>query len=143
MATASEPAKRSTAKKSAAQKSAAQKSPAEKSAAKKAPAKKSSAAPRQPTGAQGSQRPTKQTAATVARAAAEQLRDLTGRVSEGVTAVERTDDGWRVQVQVLELHRIPETTDVLALYDVDMDNDGDLQGYRRVRRYSRGESGEE
>ena len=30
------------------------------------------------------------------------------------------------------MRRIPETTDVLALYEVDVDADGDLEGYRRA-----------
>ena len=39
---------------------------------------------------------------------------------------------------MLELRRIPNTTDVLASYDVEVDSDGELQGYRRVHRYVRG-----
>ena len=78
-----------------------------------------------------------------AAAAARQLLDLTGREPEGITGLEPDDDGWKVQVEVLELRRIPETTDVLALYEVQVDADGELQGYRRLRRYTRGASGEE
>ena len=40
------------------------------------------------------------------------------------------------------MRRIPDTTDVLALYEVDVDSDGDLEGYRRLRRYARGVPGE-
>ena len=60
-----------------------------------------------------------------------------------MTGLERTDDGWTVQVEVVEVRRIPDTTDVLALYEVDVDSDGDLQGYRRLRRYARGCPGED
>ena len=77
-----------------------------------------------------------------ARAAA-QLLELTGKQSEGVTGLERTDDGWTVEVEVVEVRRIPNTTDVLALYEVTTDDHGDLQGYRRLRRYARGTPGEE
>ena len=31
-----------------------------------------------------------------------------------------------MQVEVLEVRRIPDTTDVLALYEVEVDTDGDL-----------------
>jgi hypothetical protein len=72
--------------------------------------------------------------------AARQLLELTGRAAEGVTGLERTDDGWKVQVEVVEVRRIPDTTDVLALYEVDVDPRGELMGYRRLRRYSRGAS---
>ena len=51
-------------------------------------------------------------------------------------------DGWKVHVEVVEVRRIPDTTDVLALYEVQVDEDGDLMGYRRLRRYARGVPGE-
>lgn len=77
-------------------------------------------------------------AAEVALSAAAQLMELTGRGAEGVTGVEKTEDGWRVQVEVVELRRIPETTDLLATYEVTMSDSGTMSGYRRLRRYSRG-----
>lgn len=81
-------------------------------------------------------------AAQIAAAAARQLLELTGREAEGVTGLQRTDDGWQVQVEVVEVRRIPDTTDVLALYEVEMDTDGAMEGYRRLRRYARGVPGE-
>ena len=86
--------------------------------------------------------PKRATASQVAARAAQELLDLTGKGAEGVTGLERTDDGWKVQVEVVEVRRIPDTTDVLALYEVQVDEDGDLIGYRRLRRYARGVPGE-
>lgn len=137
-------------------KATAKKSPAKKTTAKKAPAKQS--ATRQSSrssgqsGADGSSRRgsapraaagKKMTAPKIAARAAEQLLELTGREVEGVTGLERTDDGWMVEVEVVEVRRIPDTTDVLALYELTVDSDGDLEGYRRLRRYGRGVPGRE
>ncbi|MEU3498835.1 gas vesicle protein GvpO [Kitasatospora cineracea] len=77
-------------------------------------------------------------AAEAAGRAAAQVRAMTGRSPEGVTSVERTEDGWRIGVEVVESHRIPDSTDILALYRVDLDHDGDLRSYRRESRYHRG-----
>ncbi|TDD71039.1 gas vesicle protein [Jiangella aurantiaca] len=82
-------------------------------------------------------------ATEAAERAVEQLATLSGRTAQAVTGIERTDDGWRVRVEVLELERIPHSTDVLAEYAVDLDGDGDLTSYRRVRRYTRGASRED
>ncbi|WP_026877216.1 gas vesicle protein [Jiangella gansuensis] len=82
-------------------------------------------------------------AGDVAARAVEELHGLSGRVAEGVTGIERTDDGWRVRVEVVELERIPQSTDLLAEYAVDLDEDAGLTGYRRVRRYTRGASRED
>jgi hypothetical protein len=85
----------------------------------------------------------KPSASSVAAGAARQLLQLTGREVEGVTGLEKTDDGWRVQVEVLEVRRIPDTTDVLAIYEIEVDSDGELVGYHRVSRYVRGAAREE
>lgn len=77
-------------------------------------------------------------AVEVVRAAAGQLAELTGMTVEGVSAFERTDDGWAVEVEVVELARVPDTTSLLATYEVRLDVAGGLSGYRRVRRYERG-----
>lgn len=91
----------------------------------------------------GSRRGSRLSATDVARQAAEVLSMLTGRTPESVTGIERHDDGWRVRLEVVETHRIPETADLMALYDVDLDASGEFTGHRRVRRYSRGQGGED
>ncbi|MEU0844230.1 gas vesicle protein [Streptomyces sp. NPDC005962] len=72
--------------------------------------------------------------------ACERLAALITHPTEGVSAVRRTEDGWRVSVDVLEVERIPDTTSLLATYEVDLDQRGELREYRRVRRYRRGAS---
>jgi hypothetical protein len=79
-------------------------------------------------------------AAAVARRARAELAGLLGREPESVVSLDRTDDGWRVGVEVLELRRVPDTADVLAEYEVDVDEQGALVGYRRTRRYARGQA---
>jgi hypothetical protein len=78
------------------------------------------------------------TAAEVARSAVAELAELTGRKPVGVTAVEPTEDGWRVEVELVEESHIPSTSDLMALYDLDLDQEGALVAYRRTRRYVRG-----
>ncbi len=39
---------------------------------------------------------------------------------------------------MIEDRRIPSSTDMLALYEVVLDMDGELLSYRRTRRYTRG-----
>lgn len=75
-------------------------------------------------------------------AAREQLKQLHGADAESVSSFGRTRDGWRVTLEVLELRRIPPTTDVLASYLVELDGDGNLVAYERLRRYHRSEAGE-
>ncbi len=66
-----------------------------------------------------------------------EFNGLVGRPIEGVSGFERTEDGWRVDVDVLELARIPDTTSVLGTYELELDEDGEILSYRRTRRYHR------
>ncbi|MBO0681769.1 MAG: gas vesicle protein, partial [Candidatus Dormibacteraeota bacterium] len=47
-----------------------------------------------------------------------------------------------VTVELLEVSRIPPTADVLGSYEVEVDQRGQLLAYRRVRRYSRSQTGD-
>ena len=79
----------------------------------------------------------------VAAEAARQLLELTGKEAEGVTGLERTDDGWKVAGRGRRGAPDPDTTDVLALYEVEVDERRRPEGYRRLRRYARGVPGED
>lgn len=61
--------------------------------------------------------------------------------TESSSAFQATDDGWELRVEVVELIRVPDTTSILATYTVRLDESGDLKGYERVHRYSRGQIG--
>ncbi len=74
------------------------------------------------------------------RQASEQLTELLGRPPESVSALKPTDEGWEAQVEVVELERIPETTSVMASYEVVLDADGHLLAYERGRRYTRAQT---
>ncbi len=90
--------------------------------------------------ARGETRRTRPNAVKVAREAREQLEELLDRTSEGVIGVRRTDDGWEVDLEVVETRRVPDTTDVLAIYRVQLDTSGSLEGYQRLERYIRGQA---
>jgi Gas vesicle synthesis protein GvpO len=77
-------------------------------------------------------------AAQAARAGVREIAELTGKEPEGVTGVERSEDGWLVGVEVVEDRRVPSAADILATYEIQVDPDGELVSYRRLRRYPRG-----
>ncbi|MGW5382295.1 gas vesicle protein GvpO [Nocardia sp. NPDC003963] len=83
-------------------------------------------------------RPQPLTAREAAAAAVEHLMELTSKQVEGVTSMEPLEDGRLVEIEVLEDHRIPSSADTLALYEVEVDFDGNLLAYRRTTRYARG-----
>lgn len=78
-------------------------------------------------------------ASKAAERAVEHVTSMTGRAAESVVGVERAGDGgWRVTVEVVETRRIPDSADILAVYDTEVDAGGELVAYRRAGRYPRG-----
>ena len=74
---------------------------------------------------------------SIVREAIRQFIELNGTTPEQISGVRSTDEGWSILVEVLDLERVPSTTSVLSTYRVDVDSDGQLMGFERVRRYVR------
>lgn len=91
-----------------------------------------------PSGGSGDRPPA---ALEIARLGAEQLAMLTRRSVEAISGLCRTEEGWRVDVEVVEVDRVPSSTDVMATYAVYVDGRGDLLSYERVERFVRGQAG--
>ncbi len=74
--------------------------------------------------------------------AREAVQDLTGYEPESVSGLQWDGETWLVTVDVCELERVPSTTDVIGTYVVQLDDGGGLLGYKRTRRYQRGQAEE-
>jgi len=79
-------------------------------------------------------------AAELGQAALTTVQEMTGYKPEAITGLEWDGEFWEVLVDVLELSRIPNTTDVLASYVVQLDEHGTLRGLKRARRFVRGQA---
>ena len=76
--------------------------------------------------------------------AREAAAEMMGWTVESVLGLEPDDSkGWKVTVEVIELERIPRSTDVLGTYVISLDKSGELTGARRERRYYRNQADED
>jgi len=50
-----------------------------------------------------------------------------------VTAVSKTEDGWLVTIELVERSAVPDTMDLLGVYEVLLDPEGELTSYERTR----------
>ncbi|HET9077960.1 MAG TPA: gas vesicle protein GvpO [Acidimicrobiales bacterium] len=80
--------------------------------------------------------------AQVIGGARRELEQLTSRPVDSVTSVQRDGEGWVLELEVVELERIPASTSVLGSYRVDVDGDGHIAGYERTHRYYRNQASE-
>ncbi len=65
----------------------------------------------------------------------EKVRDDFTRLSNipvnGIIGLSKTEEGWVVSLEALERRAIPDTMDVLGLYEVRLDDEGNLLGFDR------------
>ncbi|WP_254524036.1 gas vesicle protein GvpO, halophile-type [Natrinema caseinilyticum] len=67
---------------------------------------------------------------------------LVGHEFDGVSEISPTDDGWRAIVEVIERRAVPDTQDIIGRYEIELDDDAVVHGYRRIDRYRRGDTTE-
>ena len=76
----------------------------------------------------------------IVQMAKEQLVELTRLQPDTISGLRHEDDGWHVTIELVDLKRIPESSDVLDTYDVVLDSNGTLLSYQRLKRYYRGDA---
>jgi len=62
---------------------------------------------------------------------------LLGKEADSVSGISRRNGSWAVDLEVVEVHRVPDSTDVLSTYEVVLDDDGGLLSLERRGRYRR------
>lgn len=73
------------------------------------------------------------------RKAREQLHELTGLKVGSTVSVGKGDGGWCVQVEVVEKVSIPDSQDILATYELSVDDEGNVRNFYRIGMRRRAE----
>ncbi len=77
-----------------------------------------------------------------------EMRDLVAEVAgtlldgpfDGITSVERTDDGrWRAVFEVVERSAVPDTQDIIGRYELYLSATGEVEEYALKQRFKRSE----
>lgn len=78
--------------------------------------------------------------ARAALLARQQVEELLGLPVETISGLARHPEGFTVMLEVVEIERVPRTTDILGTYRVELTPEGELDGYERVHRYYRNQA---
>lgn len=70
------------------------------------------------------------------------IATISNKNDEGVTSLTRREDGWAVCIEELERKGIPDTMDILGLYEIIMNDEGDLISVERKKLRKRGDTEE-
>jgi len=67
----------------------------------------------------------------------QQMEAITGLSPETVSRLDRAESGWSLGIDMLEHSSIPRTHDLLASFEVTLDEAGNIQRWRRTGRFVR------
>ena len=79
----------------------------------------------------------------VVERAKRQLAEVTGFQPVAAGASYRDAKGWHVSVDMLEMARLPDSTDLLGTYVVELDQEGSMVRFEKKRSRLRGQPYEE
>ena len=51
---------------------------------------------------------------------------------DSVISMNKCEEGWLAEVEVLERRSVPDTQDILGRYEMKFDDGGELLGYKRI-----------
>jgi hypothetical protein len=66
---------------------------------------------------------------------------ITGFKPDAVSRCEKKETGWRAVVDVLESKARVGDNDLISTYELELDLEGEVTGYKRLRRYYRTDRG--
>lgn len=75
-----------------------------------------------------------------AEIAQEQIVKLTKLELAGCRGMSRDDEKWHITVEMLEKKSIPDAQDLLGIYDVTVDEEGNVLNFERTSFRKRGET---
>jgi hypothetical protein len=68
----------------------------------------------------------------VVKKARQQLGELTGLDVCSTVSARKDESGWCVQVEVVEKKSLPDSQDILATYELALDEEGNLLNFTRI-----------
>ncbi len=82
-------------------------------------------------------------ASEVLERAREEFVKLGKKPADGVTGLSKTNGGWSISLEALEKKAIPDGMDVLGMYEIRLDNEGNLLSFERKRLRKRADTRED
>ena len=70
-----------------------------------------------------------------------EIKGLLNKEPEAISSVEKTKEGWILQCDVLEKKSVPETYDLLKIFEFKLDNNGKITGFKQLKKIRRGDLG--
>lgn len=77
--------------------------------------------------------------AEVSKKAREAVKEILNTEPEGLSAIEKSDGGWRVEAEVLERKAVPNKFDLLKVFEFKLDANCKVQSFKLLKKKHRGD----
>lgn len=67
------------------------------------------------------------------------IKELLKKEPESVSFLEKTNEGWTLQCELLEKKSVPEIFDLLKVFEFKLDKDGQINSFKQLRKIRRGD----
>lgn len=67
------------------------------------------------------------------------IKDLLEKEPEAISSIEKTKEGWIIQCEVLEKKSVPETYDLLKVFEFKLDSNAKIKGFKQIKKIRRGD----
>lgn len=67
-------------------------------------------------------------------------KELFKKEPESISSIEKSEKGWKVQVEVLERKAIPDKFDLLKVFEFNLNEDGKVLGFKQIKKIQRGDT---
>lgn len=71
-----------------------------------------------------------------------QIRKLLNKEPESISSIEKTNEGWKVSCDVLDKKSIPETYDLLKIFEFVTDKEAKVISFKQLKKIRRGDLGD-
>lgn len=77
----------------------------------------------------------------IKRKALPDIKELLKKEPESISSIEKNENGWTIHCETLERKAIPETYDLLNIYEFILDNNAKINSFKMLKKIRRGDTG--
>lgn len=77
----------------------------------------------------------------VQKKAIPEIKELLKKDPESISSIDKTEKGWVIHCDVLEKKSVPETYDLLKVYEFLLDNNAKVTSFKMLKKIRRGDIG--
>lgn len=67
-------------------------------------------------------------------------KELFKKEPESISSIEKTEKGWKVQVEILERKSLPDKFDLLKVIEFNLNEDCKILGFKQIKKIQRGDT---